>query len=121
VVSYAQALTRDGFDLTRNAFSFLSLGDLGWIQITIFVVCGLLFVVAVRHPAGAAFRTGRHLGAVAAACESSVRCAHGDLVPPSGCSQDDGPTGDPRRGRLRRERSRPVAGAQAIVRGLTHP
>lgn len=46
VVSYAQALTRDGFDLTRNAFSYLSLGHLGWIQITNFVVSGLLFVVA---------------------------------------------------------------------------
>jgi hypothetical protein len=46
VVSYAQALTRDGFDLTRNAFSYLSLGHLGWIQITNFVVSGLLFAVA---------------------------------------------------------------------------
>jgi len=46
VVSYAQALTRDGFDLTRNAFSYLSIGHLGWIQITNFVVSGLLFVVA---------------------------------------------------------------------------
>jgi len=46
VVSYAQAFTRQGFDLTRNAFSFLSLGDLGWIQVANFVVCGLLFVVA---------------------------------------------------------------------------
>jgi len=46
VVSYAQALTRGGFDLTRNAFSFLSLGDFGWIQVTNFVVVGLLFVVA---------------------------------------------------------------------------
>ena len=44
-VSYAQALTHDGFDLTRNAFSFLSLGDLGWIQIINFVVSGLLFVI----------------------------------------------------------------------------
>jgi hypothetical protein len=31
VVSYAQAFTRDGFDLTRDAFSYLSLGDLGSI------------------------------------------------------------------------------------------
>jgi hypothetical protein len=46
VVSYAQALTLDGFDLTRDAFSYLSLGHLGWVQITNFVVCGLLFVVA---------------------------------------------------------------------------
>lgn len=46
MVSYGQAFTRQGFDLTRNAFSYLSLGDLGWIQITNFVLCGLLFVVA---------------------------------------------------------------------------
>jgi hypothetical protein len=46
MVSYGQAFTRQGFDLTRNAFSYLSLGDLGWIQIANFVLCGLLFVVA---------------------------------------------------------------------------
>jgi Protein of unknown function (DUF998) len=46
VVGFAQALTRDGFDLTRHPFSFLSLGDLGWIQISNFVLSGLLFVVA---------------------------------------------------------------------------
>ncbi len=46
VVGFAQALTRDGFDLTRHPFSALSLGDLGWIQIANFVVCGLLFVAA---------------------------------------------------------------------------
>lgn len=44
VVGYAQAVTRDGFDLTRHPFSFLSLGALGWIQIANFVVCGLLFI-----------------------------------------------------------------------------
>jgi hypothetical protein len=46
VVGFAQALTRDGFDLERHPFSFLSLGDLGWIQITNFVVTGLLFLAA---------------------------------------------------------------------------
>jgi uncharacterized membrane protein YhaH (DUF805 family) len=46
LVSYAQAFTRDGFDLTRDAFSYLSLGDAGWIQIANFMFCGLLFVVA---------------------------------------------------------------------------
>lgn len=57
VVSYAQAVNRDGFSLSRNAFSYLSLGSLGWIQISNFVVCGTLFVVAatgIRH----ALRTG---------------------------------------------------------------
>lgn len=42
----AQVLTRDGFDLTRHAISMLSLGDLGWIQISNFVVTGLLVVAA---------------------------------------------------------------------------
>ncbi|GAA3813997.1 hypothetical protein GCM10022226_38500 [Sphaerisporangium flaviroseum] len=39
-----QALTRDGFDLTYHPLSLLSLGGLGWIQITSFVVAGLLNV-----------------------------------------------------------------------------
>jgi Protein of unknown function (DUF998) len=39
-----QALTRDGFDLSRHPISLLSLGDLGWIQITNFVVAGLLSI-----------------------------------------------------------------------------
>jgi hypothetical protein len=39
----AQAYTRVGFDLHRHPFSLLSLGDLGWLQITNFVVSGLLF------------------------------------------------------------------------------
>jgi hypothetical protein len=44
VVGLAQAFTRDGFDLRRHPFSMLSLGDLGWIQISNFVVCGLLWI-----------------------------------------------------------------------------
>lgn len=43
-VAVVQILTREGFDLTRLAISSLSLGDLGWIQITNFVVAGLLSV-----------------------------------------------------------------------------
>jgi Protein of unknown function (DUF998) len=39
-----QAFTRDGFDLSRHPVSLLSLGDHGWIQITNFVVSGLLYV-----------------------------------------------------------------------------
>jgi hypothetical protein len=46
VVSLAQALTREGFDLTRHAWSLLSDGALGWIQITNFVVAGLMTVAA---------------------------------------------------------------------------
>jgi len=44
VVAGIQALTRDGFDLKHHAVSLLSNGDLGWIQITSFVVAGLLVV-----------------------------------------------------------------------------
>ena len=41
-----QASSRPGFDVTRHPPSLLSLGDLGWIQITNFVLSGLLFVVS---------------------------------------------------------------------------
>jgi len=45
-VSMAQALTRDGFDLSRHAWSLLSNGGLGWIQIANFVVTGLMTLAA---------------------------------------------------------------------------
>ncbi len=45
VVGLVQAYTRDGFDLSRHPFSMLSLGEGGWIQITNFVVSGLLYVL----------------------------------------------------------------------------
>jgi len=45
VVALIQSFTRPGFDLRRHAISMLSLGDLGWIQVTDFVVSGLLFLV----------------------------------------------------------------------------
>lgn len=41
-----QSATRDGFDPKIHPLSMLSLGDLGWIQITNFVLSGLLFVAA---------------------------------------------------------------------------
>jgi hypothetical protein len=43
-VALGQALTRDGFDLTRHAASLLSNGSLGWIQITNFVVGGAMTI-----------------------------------------------------------------------------
>jgi hypothetical protein len=52
LVALVQVLTRDGFDLSRHPLSLLSLGDLGWIQITNFVVSGLLavgFAVGLRR------------------------------------------------------------------------
>jgi hypothetical protein len=39
-----QALTRPGFDITRHALSLLSNGDLGWIQVTNFMISGLLVI-----------------------------------------------------------------------------
>jgi hypothetical protein len=41
-----QGLTRSGFDLTRHAASLLSNGSLGFVQITNFVVAGLLTLAA---------------------------------------------------------------------------
>ncbi|MEV6862535.1 DUF998 domain-containing protein [Streptosporangium subroseum] len=45
VVSLTQAFTREGFDLMRHPLSMLSTGDLGWLQITNFVVSGVLTIV----------------------------------------------------------------------------
>jgi hypothetical protein len=42
VVSLAQAFTREGFDITRHPLSVLSNGSLGWLQITNFLVAGVL-------------------------------------------------------------------------------
>lgn len=43
-VSLAQGVTRDGFDLTRHQWSMLSNGSLGWIQVTNFVLTGLMMI-----------------------------------------------------------------------------
>ncbi|WP_430784394.1 DUF998 domain-containing protein [Actinoplanes sp. G11-F43] len=51
-VSLAQVATRDGFDLTRHPLSLLSTGSLGWLQITNFVVAGLLLLVGAGSLAG---------------------------------------------------------------------
>ncbi|WP_026411061.1 DUF998 domain-containing protein [Actinomadura oligospora] len=40
-----QGLLRDGYDFRRNAISQLSLGDLGWIQETSFVLTGVLIII----------------------------------------------------------------------------
>jgi hypothetical protein len=45
VVSLAQAATREGFDLTRHPLSMLSNGGLGWLQITNFLVAGVLTMI----------------------------------------------------------------------------
>ena len=43
-VSLIQALTRDGFDLSRHAWSQLALGDWGWVQTANLVTTGLMSV-----------------------------------------------------------------------------
>jgi hypothetical protein len=44
VVSLAQALTRDGFDLARHQWSLLANGGLGWLQVTNFLLAGAMTV-----------------------------------------------------------------------------
>ncbi|WP_432933912.1 DUF998 domain-containing protein [Microbispora sp. CA-135349] len=54
-VSLTEALTRDGFDLTRHAWSLLANGDLGWIHITNLVLAGAMtiaFAVGLRRAHG---------------------------------------------------------------------
>jgi hypothetical membrane protein len=58
LVGLIEILTRPGFDVTRHQLSLMSLGDLGWIQITSFIVSGLLVIgaaVAMRR----VLRSGR--------------------------------------------------------------
>jgi hypothetical protein len=45
-VSLAQAFSRAGFDPLRHPWSALSNGDLGWLQITNFILAGLMVVTA---------------------------------------------------------------------------
>jgi len=45
-VSLAQALTRDGFRLDKHSWSLLENGGLGWIQVTNFIVTGLMTLAA---------------------------------------------------------------------------
>ena len=45
-VGLTQALTRDGFDPTRHAWSLLTNGQYGWIQVLNFVLTGLMTVAA---------------------------------------------------------------------------
>jgi len=52
VVSLAQAFTRQGFDVTRHAWSLLANGEHGWIQIANLIGCGLMliaFAVGLRR------------------------------------------------------------------------
>lgn len=52
VVAVAQMLVRDGFDVWRHPVSLLANGDGGWIQVSNFIITGLLmltFAVGVRR------------------------------------------------------------------------
>ena len=46
VVGLAQAVTRDGYDLTRHDLSLLANGPYGWIQIANLILTGLMVIVA---------------------------------------------------------------------------
>ncbi len=46
VVGLAQALVRDGFDLSRHEWSLLADGPGGWIQVLNFVLTGLMVIAA---------------------------------------------------------------------------
>src|SRR5262245_64384482 len=58
MVTMAEALTRDGFDLRQHRFSWLTAGNLGWIHQSNMVLVGVLtvlFAIGVRQM----LRTGR--------------------------------------------------------------
>jgi hypothetical protein len=44
VVVAIQMIVRPGFDITRHAASLLSLGDVGWIQVSNFITAGALVI-----------------------------------------------------------------------------
>ena len=58
MVTMAEALTRDGFDLRRHRFSWLTTGDLGWIHQSNMVLVGVLTVL-LAIGVGQMVRTGR--------------------------------------------------------------
>jgi len=56
VVGFLEVMFREGFDIRRHALSLMSNGSLGWIQITSFIMSGMLVIagaVGIRralHP-----------------------------------------------------------------------
>lgn len=48
VVSLTQAACREGFDITRHPLSALSNGSLGWLQISNFLLAGLLTALGAK-------------------------------------------------------------------------
>ncbi|HEX6325466.1 MAG TPA: DUF998 domain-containing protein [Jiangellaceae bacterium] len=72
-VAVIQAATRTGFDAAKHPLSLLSVGDMGWIQITNFVLTGMLFLAGavglrrVLSPGPASVWGPRLIGAFGAA------------------------------------------------------
>jgi hypothetical protein len=58
MITLIEAMTRDGFDLRRHRFSWLTAGDLGWIHQANMVVAGTLAIVFARG-VREVLRTGR--------------------------------------------------------------
>jgi len=58
LAGYSQAVLREGFDIRRHALSLLSNGALGWIQISNFMLTGLL-VIAGAFGLRTVLRNGR--------------------------------------------------------------
>jgi len=58
IVTMAQALTRDGFDLKKHRFTWLTTGDLGWIHQSNMVLVGALTVL-LAIGVSRMMRTGR--------------------------------------------------------------
>ena len=46
IITYAQAFTREGFDLVRHSASLLEQGNLGWLQMTAFILAGAFYVAS---------------------------------------------------------------------------
>ncbi|WP_238015496.1 DUF998 domain-containing protein [Dactylosporangium sp. AC04546] len=85
-VALTQALTRDGFDLTRDAWSTLALGPLGWIQTLNFVLAGLMsaaFAVGLGRALPGA-RWAPRLAAVYAASLLAAAAFEADPTPATG-------------------------------------
>lgn len=57
IIGTIQAVTRDGFDISRHAWSMLTLGSYGWVQTLNFLATGLLIIAAAT---GLRRATGSH-------------------------------------------------------------
>jgi hypothetical protein len=65
ITGVAQAITRDGFDLSRHSLSLLANGPGGWVQIVNLMLCGAM-VIAAAVGAIRAMRPQRPVGVLLA-------------------------------------------------------